>query len=198
MTEELTERQKTVMDYIRKYYKEYGCSPTIREIQAFIHVDSTQTVHNILKQLEDAGLIRRDREKQRAITIIKKEHEYRLAPLVKKLCDPELIFDVHNIETYYPLPPNLRQEKMFMYRMQGHSLVEERILDEDILIFSMCDEAKDGDFVAALADCSPLVRMLGDNGKVLKAANRSFADVVPQKLQIIGKLVCFMRYYNAL
>lgn len=192
---ELTESQKRVMDCITKHYTQYGCSPTIRELQADIGADSIQTVHNILKGLEDTGMIHREREKQRAITIIKQRDNYTLAPLVKKLYAPDILFDCQNVESYYPLPKTIQQDNVFLYRMEGNALVGRCILDQDILIFSTGEDVVDGDLVAVLADGFPVIRILSDDKTLLKAANRAFSNIVPQEMEVIGKLISIMRYF---
>lgn len=56
MTEELTERQRRVLDAVRRTGAD-GWPVTVREIQAELGYASTQSVHEALIDLERAGLI---------------------------------------------------------------------------------------------------------------------------------------------
>src|SRR3989442_6941583 len=63
MTEQLTERQNKILDYIRYVTKARNYPPSVREIGEAVGLSSSSTVHNHLNQLERRGLIKRDPSK---------------------------------------------------------------------------------------------------------------------------------------
>lgn len=51
----LTERDKEVLEFIKKYMKDHNTVPTIREIGRGIHMTSTSTIQSHMKRLECEG-----------------------------------------------------------------------------------------------------------------------------------------------
>jgi repressor LexA len=66
----LTERQSNLLGFIRKYLSENeGVAPNYEEMKEFLGVGKT-TVHHLIGELEQRGVIRRLPNKTRAISII--------------------------------------------------------------------------------------------------------------------------------
>ena len=70
MTEQLTERQNKILDYIRYVTKVRSYPPSVREIGEAVGLSSSSTVHNHLNQLERRGLIKRDPSKSRTVQLV--------------------------------------------------------------------------------------------------------------------------------
>src|SRR4051794_6922906 len=76
----LSERQRFILEYIREFVRDHGYAPSIREIKSAVEMaglvrtasgnTSTSVVDYNLRALEDAGYIRRDRNKSRAIELV--------------------------------------------------------------------------------------------------------------------------------
>src|SRR5207247_9484644 len=60
LTDQLTDRQARILEYIRYQNKVRNYPPSVREIGEGVGLSSSSTVHNHLNQLERRGLIRRD------------------------------------------------------------------------------------------------------------------------------------------
>ena len=67
---ELTTRERSILDYIRKKTWEDGFPPTVREICTAVGLRSTSTVHGYLSRLSDLGMIKKDPSSSRAIEVI--------------------------------------------------------------------------------------------------------------------------------
>lgn len=65
--QDLTGRQKDVLDYIMSYIEERGYAPTLREIGLSLGIRSTNGVNDHLCALERKGYLMRDGEKARAL-----------------------------------------------------------------------------------------------------------------------------------
>ena len=75
----LSDRQRFILNFIREYMQEHGYAPSIREIKGEVESaglvrtasgnTSTSVVDYNLRALEEAGYIRRDRNKSRAIEL---------------------------------------------------------------------------------------------------------------------------------
>ncbi|TME23463.1 MAG: repressor LexA, partial [Chloroflexi bacterium] len=70
MTDQLTERQHKILDYIRYVTKVRNYPPSVREIGEAVGLSSSSTVHNHLNQLERRGLIKRDPSKSRTVQLV--------------------------------------------------------------------------------------------------------------------------------
>src|SRR5438105_2426764 len=70
LTNELTERQTRILNYIRDVSKSRNYPPSVREIGEAVGLSSSSTVHNHLNQLERRGLIKRDPSKSRTVQLV--------------------------------------------------------------------------------------------------------------------------------
>jgi repressor LexA len=61
-----------ILAFIREFRAERGYSPTIREIGAAVGIDSTSLVSYYLDQMQERGVIRRDKNIARSIVIVNK------------------------------------------------------------------------------------------------------------------------------
>ena len=67
--DEVTGRQRRIVEYIRRTVRERGYPPTVREIGEAVGLTSSSSVHAQLANLERAGLLRRDPTKPRAMEL---------------------------------------------------------------------------------------------------------------------------------
>src|SRR6476659_5743994 len=67
--DEVTGRQRRILEYIRRTVRERGYPPTVREIGEAVGLTSSSSVHAQLANLERAGLLRRDPTKPRAMEL---------------------------------------------------------------------------------------------------------------------------------
>ncbi|REJ67642.1 MAG: hypothetical protein DWQ28_06595 [Proteobacteria bacterium] len=65
----LTEKQATVLAYIRRHIKRYGYAPSVREV-AKATGRSTTAAQHLMTQLEKRGAIKRSRYETRAIEMM--------------------------------------------------------------------------------------------------------------------------------
>jgi len=65
----ITKKQKQVLDYIIAFHKRNGYSPTLEEIRKRFKLASVSTVHFYVKKLQDLGLIEKQYNKPRSITL---------------------------------------------------------------------------------------------------------------------------------
>src|SRR5207237_8236881 len=70
LTDQLTDRQAKILEYIRYQNKVRNYPPSVREIGEAVGLSSSSTVHNHLNQLEWRGLIKRDPSKSRTVQLV--------------------------------------------------------------------------------------------------------------------------------
>ena len=67
--QQLNEKERAVLTYIRQAVRENGYAPSVRDIVAALGYRSTSTVKMYLDRLEKYGYIRRENGKSRSITL---------------------------------------------------------------------------------------------------------------------------------
>ena len=69
LNEELTGRQRLILDFIREWVERHGYPPSVREIGEAVGLVSPSSVAYQLKELEKKGFLRRDPNRPRAVDV---------------------------------------------------------------------------------------------------------------------------------
>jgi repressor LexA len=205
MTQELSERQSKILDYIRYVTRVRNYPPSVREIGEAVGLSSSSTVHNHLNQLERKGLIHRDASKSRTVQLVKDEpieQQRRNAvavPIVGHVAAGVPILAEQNIEDHLMLSPDLAQEGWFLLKVRGDSMINAGILDGDMVLVRPRQEAQNGSIVVALVDHeeATVKRLSRQNGKVeLIAENPNYKPIVPEHVSLVGDVRAVIRVLN--
>lgn len=202
----LSDRQQQVLDFIRTTVADRGYPPSVREIGEAVGLSSPSTVHSHLSALVEAGMIRRDPTKPRAIEILGETaaggpglpDDMREVPLVGRIAAGSPVLATEDVEDIYPLPESLvGRGPVFMLRVKGDSMIDAGILDGDLVVIRRQPDAADGDIVAAMVEGeeATVKRLFRQDGKViLRAENQAFPDMVfDQGVEVIGRVVSVLR-----
>ncbi|MCG0276264.1 MAG: transcriptional repressor LexA [Thermosediminibacteraceae bacterium] len=201
MYENLTPRQKQILDYIYDFVKKRGYPPSVREICAATNLKSTATVHSYLVQLEKKGYISRDPQKPRAIIVADKSpfgQDLVSVPLVGKVTAGQPILAEENIQGVFSLPKEMVPEsEVFMLKVQGNSMIEAGIFDGDYVIVKVSNTAENGDIVVALlGDEATVKRFFKERDHVrLQPENRYMEPIIVKDVKILGKVIGLFRKY---
>jgi repressor LexA len=199
----ITVRQRRILDFIRQTVQERGYPPTVREIGEAVGLTSSSSVHAQLSTLERRGLLRRDPTKPRAMEL--RGHGSPRAqgirvPLVGRIAAGAPLLADENIEDWLTLPTGYGgDEGHFALRVSGESMTEAGIFDGDVVILRRQDGADEGDIVAALLpgaaeDEATIKRFHRSDGHVqLVPANRAMEPIEMTSGQILGKVVAVLR-----
>ena len=175
--------------YVLDFQNEYGYPPSVRDICKDLEIKSTATAHYYLQKLVDKGLIKKDVDKKRAISIKNGATKSFSVPLIGTVTAGVPILAVENLEGYYPLPIEFQsQEPTFMLKVKGDSMINAGILDGDKIIVKKQETAKNGDIVVALIDDSATVkRFYSKDGKIiLHPENDLLDDIILDSVEILG------------
>ena len=204
----LTERQKETYQFIREYYFRNGYAPKLDEIAEGIGIQSKGVVHRYLKAVAEEGLVEIHSGRHRGIHLIRDLSEQTTAeftlptlPLVGKIAAGkpiEAIPDHNTLNlTDFFLGPN-----RFVLKVQGDSMVEAGILDNDMVIVEQRSYAENGDIVVALIDNDEATLKILQKNKdetiTLIPANQTLQPIVypSKRIQIQGVVVGQMRSYD--
>src|SRR3982074_715273 len=161
LTEQLTERQNKILDYIRYVTKVRSYPPSVREIGEAVGLSSSSTVHNHLNQLERRGLIKRDPSKSPPVQLVtdaQADAQRRNAvsiPVIGNVAAGAPILAEQNVEEHMLLSSDMAQEGNFLLRVRGDSMINAGILDGDLVLSRPQQEATNGAIVVALVDGRP-------------------------------------------
>jgi repressor LexA len=201
MTDELSDRQAKILDYIRYVTRVRSYPPSVREIGEAVGLSSSSTVHNHLNQLERRGLIKRDASKSRTVQLVQEkelEDQRRnvvAVPIVGNVAAGLPILAEENIEDHLMLSPDIAQEGWFLLKVRGDSMINAAILDGDLVLVRPRQEANNGEIVVALVDDEATVkRFHREGGRIsLIAENPDYAPIVPDRLSIVGDVKAVIR-----
>jgi len=196
----LTERQRTILDFIVGFRRRHGCSPSIPEIQKRFGMRSPNGVVGHLKALESKGFIRRARRGSRQID---------LAGPLESLRAPSFDFPLFGQvpagppETFVLAQPDgcvsldeatlgfRPKEGSFALKVRGDSMKDAGIFHGDTVIVQPTPNPRAGQIVVALIDGeSTLKRLVRVGGKwFLKAENPAYPELYPRADLVIQGVV---------
>jgi len=203
MSDELTSRQRKILDVIRDAVTDRGYPPSIREIGEAVGLTSTSSVHSQLEALQRKGFIRRDPTKPRAIEVHvvgpplampKPLPTY--VPLLGQIAAGVPILADEQVEEVMPLPPELvGQGELFMLRVRGDSMTGDGVFDGDYVVVRSQPDADDGEMVAAMLDEEATVKRLSRKGGRIRLlpSNPAYEPIDGDQATVLGKVVAVLR-----
>ena len=190
------ERQKNIFDFIKEFLMEKGYPPSVREIGKAVGLKSSSTVHGYLARLEEAGLIKRDPTKPRAIDILDEKPWDKTVkvPLVGAVTAGVPILAEENIEDVFSFPQGLigTRDDAFMLRVQGESMINAGIFDGDYILVRQQDTANDNDIVVALVNDSTATvkRFFREKDCIrLQPENDTMEPFYEKNVAVLGKVI---------
>ncbi len=204
LTDQLTERQTKILDYIRSVTRVRNYPPSVREIGEAVGLSSSSTVHNHLNQLERRGLIKRDPSKSRTVQLVQdaemdqKRRNVVSVPIVGNAAAGSPILAEQNIEDHVLLSPELAKDGYFLLRVRGDSMINAGIFDNDLVLVRPQHEASNGSIVVALVDGDATVkRFERSNGHVkLIAENPAYDPIVTSNVSLVGVVRGVIRLFR--
>lgn len=206
--DDLSKRQKSILQYIIDQIKTKGYPPSVREIGKAVGLKSPASVHSHLKTLEKLNYLRRDPSKPRAIEVIynsepelKNDKEMINIPVVGKVTAGSPILAEENIEDYFPLPLSylkVGNNDLFMLKVSGNSMVEAGIHDGDFVIAEKQSYAENKDIVIALLEEEATVkRFFKEEDHIrLQPENPAYEPIIAKNIKILGKVTGLFRKFN--
>lgn len=206
MAQALSEKQRKILEFLKKEIITKGYPPSVREICDAVGLKSTSTVHGYLERLEKKGLIRRDPTKPRAIEILDDstyvfKKELINVPIVGRVTAGQPILAVENIEDTFPIPAQYlhnNNNDVFMLTVRGDSMIEAGILDGDLVIVEKRSTAQNGDIVVALIEDEATVKTFykEKNHIRLQPENPDMEPIIVYDVIILGRIIGVIRMFH--
>jgi repressor LexA len=197
---DLTNRQKEIFDFIKRYLRKHGYPPTVREIGKALGLHSPSTVHAHLAKLEASGLLRRDPSKPRAIELMVDKVKRAVrpgTPLVGNVAAGAPILAEENIEDYLQVPSVIggEDDDDYVLRVRGDSMVGAGILEGDYVVVRPAQTASNGEIVVALIEDEATVkRYFREKDHIkLQPENKSMKPIKTRDAHLLGRVVGVFR-----
>jgi repressor LexA len=215
LIEKLTSTQEKVLVFLKKFLKERGYPPTLREIASHFGLRGPKSPQKTLNILERKGYIRRTPGGSRTIELLGfKIGAHRglsddikfgdtstyPVPIIGRVTAGEPILAIENIEGYIHLDRSLVSSKnVFLLRVEGNSMIEAHIQDGDFAMVRPQSTAEDGEIVVALIEDEATIKRIFQKRDLiqLEPANQTMEPIVvrkgEKKVTIVGKVVGIFR-----
>ena len=205
----LSDKQKDILRFIEGYIDEYGYPPSIRDIQNNCDISSTSVVKYNLDRLQEKGLMNRDSEVSRSISLnIDQKTNTIKVPVLGTITAGQpfpLIedsrWDLDELDMI-DLPESFSyiEEKIFALKVAGYSMIDALIGDGDTVILEKTDRARNGEMVAAKINSeneTTLKRIYKEGDKTRLQPENPQMDPMyfpSNDVSILGKVVAVWRY----
>jgi len=202
--DELTKRQKEVLNYIKEFMVKKGYPPTVREIGESLGLSSPATTFSHIAQLEEKGYIRKNNSKNRALELLvkneflKENYDVVEVPLLGKITAGSPIEAIENPNEYFSLPAYLipNNQEVFTLKVSGESMINAGIYDDDIVIVQRQSAARNGEIVVAMNDENEvtLKTFYKEDGYFrLQPENNTMVPIILKNVVILGKAIGLYR-----
>ena len=197
----LTPRQKQILDFITKYNKRRGVSPSLEEIKKHFRLRSVSGIHQHLETLKNKGYLNKAENQPRGIEVKKPESSGTITiPLLGVITAGEPV-EAYEVPEKISVPKNLvtGNGNHFALKVNGNSMIGDGIFDGDTVIIRKQQTAEDGETVVALINDSEttLKKIYKEkNGFRLQPANPELKPIFVKRLIVQGKVVGVIRNFE--
>lgn len=204
----LTEKQKSIFDFLRYFTDENGYPPTVKEIMTKFNFASPTAVTMHLSALEKKGFIKKKGKLARGIVIIDskpKAGDTVTIPLLS--CEVKAGYNMialdEGIEDMFVFSKSIvKDENSFLMRVNGDSMIDAHIEDNDFVLVKPAHDANNGDIVVAIIETDNgeeiTVKRIFKEEKHIKlvAENKNYAPIITENVRIVGKVTAVLRLIN--
>lgn len=202
----LSERQRRILEVIQDGVTSRGYPPTLREIGRAVGLAASSSVAYHLRELEEKGLLQRDRGRPRALSVRlpldddgipqQRGSSTVQVPLLGTIAAGGPILAEESLEETLTLSRDLvGHGTLFSLRVRGDSMVDAAICDGDVVVIRQQPTAYSGEIVAAMIDGEATVKVYRvSRGHVeLVPCNPAYDPIPGDDAVVLGKVVAVVR-----
>jgi len=190
----LTKKQKGVLDFINDYRSENNISPTIEEIRKKLKLKAISTIHEHINTLVEKGYLSKNGNSARSI--IPKEATRRIIdiPIIGIIAAGQPIEAIEDFqENVSILNPSIKNPRdYYALRVAGNSMIGEGIFDGDTVIIKRQSVAENGQTVVAIIDGNEatLKKLYREKNRFrLEPRNPAMLPIFRNEIEIRGVVV---------
>jgi repressor LexA len=202
----LYNKQKQIYDYLCQYIQKNDFAPTLREIASAMNVSSVATIHEHLRALEEKGLIRRSKGKNRSLelagrTMVKLTEGVDLQILGFLRAGAPIEPNTTHVQTYKVSPEIVTgKHRAFILEVADSSLQGDFLLAGDRIVLEENKEIESGELIVGILDNGQaLLKKYYREATRVRLEPAYESDEFPiyaSKIKIQGKVVGVIRKYN--
>lgn len=214
MADELSERQKRILAFIRDSINRRQFPPTIREIGEKVGISSTSVVKYNLDALEKKGYIERKGDISRGIRLVEETlrqiSDVIHVPLLGRIAAgapipvPEAEFSPFGYDTTIELTRDIvkNPDNVYALEVQGDSMIDALIHDGDIVVMRHQERVENGELAAIWLrdeEETTLKRFYLEGSRVrLQPANPTMQPMFypARDVEVMGKVLLVIRQLN--
>ena len=198
-TDELTQAQNELYEWIKHYMREFQHSPSIRQMMEAMGLKSPAPIQSRLKHLQEKGYISWQEGKARTMQIVDEIIEG--VPIMGSVAAGGLIETFTDLQENLDVSEIFRKKDVFALTVNGDSMIDACIADGDMVLMEPIKDSfslRNGTIVSALVPGlgTTLKYFFKRNGKIyLEAANPAY-DPIELNLNEVtfqGKLLAVWR-----
>ena len=204
--EKLTDKQKQMLETLKKFIAKNGYPPTVRELGKELDLSSPATTHFHLSKLESKGYITKGKGKNRTLELLV-PNEYLESndsvvdvALIGTITAGSPIEAIENPDEYFSVPVNLipKKKEIFALNVKGTSMINKGIRDGDIVLIEKNKTANNGEIVAAMTSENEVTLKTfykEQNHIRLQPENDTMAPIILDNCTILGKAIGLYRKF---
>jgi len=200
--ETLTKKQKQILDFIKKFIKQKGYSPSLEETAQHFKL-AISTIHEHMENLKQKEYLEKLENKARSIEIKKENKNLNIVkiPLIGTIAAGQPIEAIETHENDISLP---RLEmgnfgEHYALRVEGDSMIDEGIFNGDIVVIKKQSTAENGQTVVAIIDDNQatLKKIYREKDRFrLQPANQNLLPFYRKEVEIRGVVIKVIRSFE--
>ena len=212
-SKKITPKQKNALRAIYKSIRSSGFSPTLADLRSDLKVSSNQSVLNFLDSLEKKKFIKRREGQARSLQILPLGYrEIGKNPLIQVVgtsaAGPYIESYASAFTEWKAVEPGIwgedsvtkSNDDVFIIRVQGDSMINIGIDNDDMLLVKETGEFKSGDIVVAETDEGTTIKrfVIEDNRIYLQPENPEYRIITinPEEINFKGRVVLNLSKVN--
>ncbi|MGQ0507789.1 MAG: transcriptional repressor LexA [Myxococcaceae bacterium] len=203
--EELTDRQREILNFIVKETENRGFPPTIREIGEEMNISSTNGVNDHLKALERKGYLNRGEQQSRSLVPTKrarmvlgigqrKDVSMIEVPVLGRVAAGAPLLATENIQDSVKIDSFLlggNGKEVFALKVKGESMIDDGIFNGDYIFVRKTPSSAPGDIVVALIEDEATVKRYYPEGDRIRfqPANATMQPIYVHKNEFRSTMI---------
>ncbi len=198
--EELTTKQRRVLDFISTRIQKDGIPPTIREIGKHFDV-VLRAVQDHLAALERKGVLRRLKDQARGIIVVGQRTAENVArlPILGSVPAGMPVEAIPQLDDYFSVDETIAKKANFALRVKGDSMYP-ALLDGDLVLVQFTPTAENGEIVvASVGGEDATIKRLRKTARevYLEAVNPAYSPIHDDSIAVIGRVTSLIRpFFN--
>jgi repressor LexA len=198
-----TEKQARFLEFIEKFHKENGYSPSVRDIAQGLGLASTSGVKSMIDRLVNKGFLNRESGVARSLSIANKNvpaESCQGVPILGRIRAGMPVESEENVEGYIMLEDFFDTSSGgFFLTVEGESMKDKGILSGDLAFIKSQKEISNGQIGAFRINGEVTLKIFRkrDDELSLLPANDDFEPIIvtpEDEFEVIGRFVMLLRF----